>query len=184
MANDEAGSEQDRESLAAAIRQAEFIYTRLETRLHWQFALADGYDRKLAASLGFSGTMVGLFAAAIVIGAGAAGSTAFIGTALSAAIGATAALFSANLLVAIYGYGYFSTWANAPDSDDLAVRGGSMHAENHLRLLAWSIEAIRHALDANTRPLRVKAVLTTISIWLAGATGLAAAASALIAVLA
>ena len=184
MANGESGAEQERESLGDAIRQAEFVYARLETRLHWQFALADGFDRKLATSLGFSGTVVGLFAAAIVIGTGAAGSTAFIGTALSAAIGATAGLFSANLLVAISGYGYFATWANAPDSDDLAVRGGGMHAEDHLRLLAWATEAVRYAIGANTRPLRVKRMLTTISIWLAGATGLAAAASALIAVLA
>ena len=120
---------------------------------------------------------VGLFA-------GAAGSTAFIGTALSAGIGATAGLFSANLMVAISGYGYFAAWANAPDSDDLVARGEGRRAEDYLHLLVWSINAVRHAISTNMQPLRVKGMLTMLSVWLAGATGLAAAASALIAVLA
>ena len=181
--NDVDGSSgRDRQGLEGAIRQAEFVYARLETRLHGQLALADVFDRKLATSLGFSGAVVGLFAAAIVIGAGVTGSTAFIGTELSAAIGTTAALFSLNLLVAVGGYGYFTTWANAPDSGMLAIRSEGMGAEDHLNLLARSSDAVRYAIGSNARPLRVKGMLTTLSITLAGATGLSVAASALIAV--
>ncbi len=179
MAANESGTE--RESLEIAIRHAEFVYTRLESRLQVQFALVDGFDRKLATSIGFSGAVVGLFVAAIVIGASLANSTAFIGTGLSAAIGVTAALFSANLLVVVWAYGYFATWADAPGTAHATGRE-DLHSQDYLDLLAQSAETVRRAIAANSRPLRIKGRLTAVSISLAGATGLSVAAATFIAV--
>lgn len=151
-------------------------YERMQRRMDLQFAEGDRLDRRLGASLGFSGGILTLFGAAILISLSSGGWGAEVGRMLTGGIITAAALFALNVLTAAATYGFFSDLIPGADIDDLAVaaRGELSERELYLRMMDADHEAIRR----NQALLRRKARLVLASLLLSTATTAVSAAAA------
>ena len=156
------------EALPAAIRRAMFVHAEVKERIGLQFAESERLDRRLGASLRFSGTMAALLGGAILVAVNVGELSASAEETLRVAVIAVATLTVANVATAAIAYTRLSSpWAGV-EIGDLIDQDDALDDEEDV--IWWAILTNEAAVQENTELLRGKGALVAFSFVLAVAT--------------
>lgn len=154
-------------------RRALHVRDYAQARLGLQFEQGDRLDRRLGTSLGFSGGLVALFGASLVVASDTGGTGEAARASLEAGMLAAAVFFLANALTAGCALAFLSNLSPGAEVDTLLEAEAFVETEEEL--VWWEIDAIRSALERSRRLLRRKAAAVAASFALTVGTAAAIA---------
>ena len=151
-----------------ATRRALHVRDYAQARLDLQFDQSDRLDRRLGTSLGFSGGLVALFGASLVIAFNTGGAGEAIGASFEIGVLAAAVLFLTNALAAGCALAFLSNLS--PGAEVGALLETDSLAETEEELIWWEIGTIYTAIEQNRTLLRRKAASVALSLALTAGT--------------